>query len=67
MLGFPGISDGKESACSVGDLDLIPGLGRSLELPVSPSLFLVNYKLFENGVMPCSSGHPWLLYQSLSR
>ena len=27
--GFPGNSDGKESACSVGDLDLIPGLGRS--------------------------------------
>ena len=28
-LGFPGGSDGKESACSVGDLGLIPGLGRS--------------------------------------
>ena len=27
--GFPGSSDGKESACSVGDLSLIPGLGRS--------------------------------------
>ena len=27
--GFPGGSDSKESACSVGDLDLIPGLGRS--------------------------------------
>ena len=26
---FPGGSDGKESACSVGDLDSIPGLGRS--------------------------------------
>ena len=26
--GFPGGSDGKESACSAGDLDLIPGLGR---------------------------------------
>ena len=26
--GFPGGSDGKESACSVGDLGLIPGLGR---------------------------------------
>ena len=24
-------SDGKESACNVGDLPLIPGLGRSLE------------------------------------
>ena len=26
-LGFPGGSDGKESACNAGDLDLIPGLG----------------------------------------
>ena len=28
-LGFPGSSVGKESACNVGDLGLIPGLGRS--------------------------------------
>ena len=27
--GFPGGSAGKESACNVGDLGLIPGLGRS--------------------------------------
>ena len=27
--GFPGVSDGKESACNVGDSGLIPGLGRS--------------------------------------
>ena len=27
--GFPGGSDGKESACSAGDLGLIPGSGRS--------------------------------------
>ena len=27
--GFHSGSDGKESACNVGDLDLIPGLGRS--------------------------------------
>ena len=30
-MGFPGGSDGKESACSVGDLDSVPGLGRSPE------------------------------------
>ena len=30
-LGFPGGSGGKESTCNVGDLGLIPGLGRSLE------------------------------------
>ena len=28
MVAFPGGSDGKESACSVGDLGSIPGLGR---------------------------------------
>ena len=27
--GFPGVSDGKESACNAGDPGLIPGLGRS--------------------------------------
>ena len=27
--GFPGGSDGKASACNVGDLGLTPGLGRS--------------------------------------
>ena len=29
MLGFSGVSDGKESACNMGNLGLIPGLGRS--------------------------------------
>ena len=29
FLGFPGSLAGKESACSVRDLGLIPGLGRS--------------------------------------
>ena len=28
-LGFPGGSDGKESACNAGDLGSIPGSGRS--------------------------------------
>ena len=27
-LGFPGGSNGKESACNAGDLGSIPGLGR---------------------------------------
>ena len=29
MMGLPGGSDGKESACHVGDLGSIPGLGTS--------------------------------------
>ena len=30
-MGFPGGSDGKESACNAGNLGLIPVLGRFLE------------------------------------
>ena len=29
FMGFPGGSDGKESACNAGDLGSIPGLERS--------------------------------------
>ena len=29
IWGFPGGSDGEESACNTGDLDLVPGSGRS--------------------------------------
>ena len=32
-MGFPGGSDGKESACNMGDPDLIPGLGWEGILP----------------------------------
>ena len=28
-MGFRGGSEGKESACNAGDLDSLPGLGRS--------------------------------------
>ena len=28
LVGFPGVSAGKESSCNVGDLSSIPGLGR---------------------------------------
>ena len=28
ILGFPGGSDGKESACNAGDMGFIPGSGR---------------------------------------
>ena len=31
FFSFQGGSDGKESSCNVGDLGLIPGLGRPLE------------------------------------
>jgi len=45
FMGFPGGSDGKESACNVGDLGLIPGLGRS---PGEGNGYPVQYSFLEN-------------------
>ena len=42
---LPGGSDGKESACSSGDLGLIPGLGRS---PGEGSGYPLHYSGLEN-------------------
>ena len=47
-LGFPGGSDGKESAGSVGDLDQIPGLGRSSGEGNDP----LQYSCLENSMCP---------------
>ena len=44
-MGFPGGSDGKESACSAGDLGLKPGLGRSL---VEGNGYSLQYSCLEN-------------------
>ena len=44
-MGFPVGSDGKESACSVGDLSLIPGLGRS---PREGNGYPLQYPCLEN-------------------
>ena len=46
-MGFPGGSDGKESACNVGDLGLIPGLGRS---PGEGHGYLLQYSCLENSM-----------------
>ena len=43
--GFPGGSDGKESACNVGDLGLIPGSGRTTGEGMATSL---QYSCLEN-------------------
>ena len=45
MQGFPGGSDGKGSACSVGDLGSILGLGRS---PGEGNGNPLQYSCFEN-------------------
>ena len=44
-LGIPCGSAGKESACNAGDLDLIPGLGRS---PGKEKGYTLQYSDLEN-------------------
>ena len=44
-MGFPGGSDGKESACNVGDLDSTPESGRS---PVEGKGYPLQYSYLEN-------------------
>ena len=45
VMGFPGGSDGKESACIAGDPSKIPGLGRS---PGEETGYLLQYSCLEN-------------------
>ena len=47
FLGFPGGLAGKESACNVGDLGSIPGLGRS---PGEGKGYLLQYSGLENSM-----------------
>ena len=46
-VGSPGGSDGKESACNVGDPGLIPGLGRS---PGEGNGYPLQYSCLENSM-----------------
>ena len=46
-MGFPGVSDGKESACNVGDLGSIPELGRSHE---EGSSYPLQYSCLKNAM-----------------
>ena len=46
-MGFPGGSDGKESACSAGDLGLKPGLGR---FPEEGNGNTLQYSCLENSM-----------------
>ena len=45
LVGFPGDSDGKESACNVGDTGLIPRSGRS---PEEGNAYPLQYSCLEN-------------------
>jgi len=47
FLGFSGGSDGKESTCNVGDLGLVPGLGKS---PGEGNSCLLQYSGLENSM-----------------
>ena len=49
-MGFPGDSDGKESAYNVGDLGLIPGLGRS---PEERNGYSLQYSGLQNSMDLC--------------
>ena len=58
QLGFPGSSDGKESACNAGDPGLIPGSGRS---PGGRNGNLLQYSCLENphGQRSLVGYNPW--------
>ena len=44
-MDFPGDSEGKESACNAGDLNLIPGSGSSLEKGMGPYSCILAWKI----------------------
>ena len=46
-MGFPGGPAGKESACNVGDMGTIPGLGRS---PGEGNGYILQYSGLENSM-----------------
>ena len=54
LRGFPDSSVGKESACNVGDLGLIPGLGRS---PGEAKGYPLLYSGLENSMDTKSNFH----------
>ena len=62
MGGFPCGSAGKESACSVGDLGSIPGLGRS---PGEGKGYSLQYSGLANPTDSQRVGHDWELSLSL--
>ena len=60
-LGFPGGSDGNESSCNVGDLGLIPGLGRS---PGEGNGYPLQYSCLEN---PMDRGAWWATVHGVAK
>ena len=60
-LGFPGGSDGKESACTVGDVGSIPGSGR---FPEEGNGYPFQYSCLEN---PLDRGAWWAIVQGVAK
>ena len=61
FIGFPGGSDGKESACNTGDLGLIPGLGIS---PGKGKGYPLQYSCLEN---PMDRGAWWATVHTVEK
>ena len=67
FLGFPGDLAGKESACNAGDLNFIPGLGRS---PKKEKGYPSQYSVLENS-MDCivhgvTKSWTWLIFTHIT-
>ena len=56
LMGFPGGSDGKESACNAGDLGSIPRLGRC---PGERNGYPLQYSGESNGQRSLVDYSPW--------
>ena len=61
ILGFPGGSEAKASACNAGDLDSVPGLGRS---PGEGNGNPLQYSCLEN---PMDGGACWATVHGLAK
>ena len=60
-MGFPDGSDGKESACNVGDPGSIPGLGR---VPGEGNGYPLQYSCLENSM---NRGTQWAIVHVLTK
>ena len=56
-MGFPGGSDSKESACNVGDLGPIPGLGRSPGGGMATDCNIIAWRMSMNRGAWWATGH----------
>ena len=60
-MGFPGVSEGKESACNAGDLVLVPVVGRS---PGEGNGYPLQYSCLENSK---DRGAWWVTVQGVAK